>query len=117
MIRKPEAAGQPAGQVMRAMTVREFRARLDALADDELCCGTFWLAEDFLGINPAMTPDEIAAAMEYAEDHHDANEGFTGGIWKWPSMLSCWRREGHSAARYAAADPLMSPVTAASLQE
>ena len=76
MIRKPEAVGQPAGQVMRAMTVREFRARLDALADDELCCGTFWLAEDFLGINPTMTPDEIAAAMEYAEDHHDANEGF-----------------------------------------
>ncbi|MBK0098928.1 hypothetical protein IBT49_23310 [Erwinia sp. S63] len=37
---------------------------------------TFWLADDFLGINPAMTPDEITAAMEYAEDHHDANEGF-----------------------------------------
>ena len=52
------------------------RARLAAVGDDELCCGTFWLAEDFLGINPAMTPDEIAAAMEYAEDHHDANEGF-----------------------------------------
>jgi hypothetical protein len=61
---------------MRAMTVREFRARLAAVGDDELCCGTFWLAEDFLGINPDMTPDEIAAAMEYAEDHHDANEGF-----------------------------------------
>lgn len=61
---------------MRSMTVREFRARLAAVGDDELCCGTFWLADDFLGINPAMTPDEIAAAMEYAEDHHDANEGF-----------------------------------------
>lgn len=73
---KAEAAGQPAGQVMRAMTAREFRARLDALADEELCCGTFWLAEDFLSINPAMTPQEIAAAMECAEDHHDANERF-----------------------------------------
>ena len=61
---------------MRAMTVREFRARLAVVGDDELCCGTFWLAEDFLGINPDMTPDEIAAAMEYAEDHHDANEKF-----------------------------------------
>ncbi|MBK0126210.1 hypothetical protein IAE30_20945 [Pantoea sp. S61] len=58
------------------MTVRELRARLAAVGDDKLCCGTFWLAEDFLSINPDMTPDEIAAAMEYAEDHHDENEGF-----------------------------------------
>lgn len=61
---------------MREMTVGEFKARLDAIGDDELCCGTFWLAEDFLGINPAMAPQDIVAAMEYAEDHHDANEGF-----------------------------------------
>ncbi|PIF06863.1 hypothetical protein BX596_5163 [Enterobacteriaceae bacterium JKS000233] len=61
---------------MRSMTVREFRMRLAAVGDDELCCGTFWLAEDFLAIKPSLTPQEIAAAMEYAEDHHDANEGF-----------------------------------------
>lgn len=46
------------------------------LADDELCCGTFWLEEGFLSVNLDMEPDEIASAMEYAEVHHDAKEGF-----------------------------------------
>ncbi|WP_256393290.1 hypothetical protein [Pantoea sp. OXWO6B1] len=40
---------------MREMTVREFKARLDTSGDDELCCGTFWLADDFLSIDPAVS--------------------------------------------------------------
>ncbi|ORM85608.1 hypothetical protein HA38_11505 [Pantoea allii] len=58
------------------MTVREFKARLDAIGDDELCCGTFWLTDDFLSVDPALTREEIAAAMDIAEDNHDASEGF-----------------------------------------
>ncbi len=61
---------------MREMTVRKFRARLAAIGDDELCCGAFWQADDFLRQRPALTHEEIVAAIEYAEDHHDANEGF-----------------------------------------
>jgi len=49
------------------MTVREFKARLDAIGDNELCCGTFWLDDDFLRIDPALTRAEIASAMEIAE--------------------------------------------------
>jgi len=61
---------------MREMTVREFKVRLDAIGDDELCCGTFWLADDFLSIDLTLTQEEIASAMAIAEDRHDANEGF-----------------------------------------
>lgn len=61
---------------MREMTVRELKARLDAIGDDQLCCGTFWLADDFLSIDRTLTQEEIASAMAIAEDRHDANEGF-----------------------------------------
>ncbi|WRH15962.1 hypothetical protein GC087_25685 (plasmid) [Pantoea sp. JZ2] len=65
------------------MTVREFKVRLDAIGDDELCCGTFWLADDFLSIDPTLTREEIAAAMETAQDNHDASEGFNWGHLEW----------------------------------
>jgi len=68
---------------MREMTVREFKARLGAFGDDELCCGTFWLADDFLSIDAALTREEIALAMEIAEDNHDAGEGFNWGHLEW----------------------------------
>lgn len=68
---------------MREMTVAEFKARLDAIGDDELCCGTFWLADDFLSIDPALTREEIASAMEIAEDNQDASEGFNWGHLEW----------------------------------
>ncbi len=58
------------------MTVKTFRERLAGYPDDALCCGTFWLAEDFLALD--STPDEetIDAAMELAQESHDANIGF-----------------------------------------
>lgn len=68
---------------MREMTVREFKARLDAIGDDELCCGTFWLDDDFLSIDPALTRAEIASAMEIAEYNHDAWEGFNWWHLEW----------------------------------
>ena len=74
------------------MTVREFTARLDRVGDDELCCGTFWLDDDFLSIDPMLTRQEIAAAMERAEDHHDANEGFNWAHLEW--AISEIKREG-----------------------
>lgn len=78
---------------MREMTVAEFKARLDAIGDDELCCGTFWLADDFLSIEPALTREEIASAMETAEDNHDAGEGFNWGHLEW--AISEMKQGGH----------------------
>jgi hypothetical protein len=43
---------------------------------DELCCGTFWLADDFLSLDGSLTEGDIDAAMERAQDSHDANDGF-----------------------------------------
>lgn len=77
---------------MREMTVREFRARLDAIGDDELCCGTFWLADDFLSVDPALTREEIAAAMDIAEDRHDASEGFNW--WHLERAISEMKQDG-----------------------
>lgn len=68
---------------MRKMTVSEFRARLDGYEDDALCCGTFWLAGDFLQINPALTHEQVAAAMGVAEKHHDAELGFNWSHLTW----------------------------------
>lgn len=58
------------------MTVKAFKERLAGYADDALCCGTFWLADDFLALDETLDEDAIDAAMERAQDAHDANEGF-----------------------------------------
>ncbi|MEA9392667.1 hypothetical protein SJI19_19365 [Acerihabitans sp. TG2] len=60
----------------RSMTVAALMARLSVYPDDALCCGTFWLEEDFLGVDASLTPDEIHLAMEIADDNHDANVGY-----------------------------------------
>ncbi|WP_300002444.1 hypothetical protein [uncultured Cedecea sp.] len=41
-----------------------------------MCCGTFWLADDFLALDDSLDEDTIDAAMEQAEECHDANVGF-----------------------------------------
>ena len=61
---------------MGGMTIKAFRARLARFPDDSLCCGTFWLADDFLFLDDSLTHEEIEAAMEVAEDEHDAKTGF-----------------------------------------
>lgn len=76
---------------MREMTVREFKLRLDAIGDDELCCGTFWLADDFISADPTLTREEIASAMETAEDRHNANEGFN---WRHPECAISEMKQG-----------------------
>lgn len=58
------------------MTVKAFITRLSAFPEETLCCGTFWLADDFLALNSTLTEDDIDAAMEWAQDSHDANDGF-----------------------------------------
>lgn len=58
------------------MTVKAFIARLALYPEDALCCGTFWLADDFLSLDDSLTEDDIDAAMEQAQDSHDANIGF-----------------------------------------
>lgn len=48
----------------KRMTVRAFIARQAQYSDDALCCGTFWLADDFLALDDTLTEDDIDAAME-----------------------------------------------------
>jgi len=68
---------------MREMTIKEFRERLAGYPEDTLCCGTVWFSEDFLALNGKLTAEEIAAAMEAAEDHHDASSGFNWAHLLW----------------------------------
>lgn len=71
------------GEPMRDMTIKEFRERLAGYPGDTLCCGTIWFSEDFLALNENLTPDEIGAAMEVAEDFHDASSGFNWAHLLW----------------------------------
>ncbi|MES3702048.1 hypothetical protein, partial [Klebsiella pneumoniae] len=71
------AGGRPPGDRMeKRMTVKAFIDRLSQYPDDALCCGTFWLADDFLSLDGSLTEGDIDAAMERAQDSHDANDGF-----------------------------------------
>lgn len=65
------------------MTVKAFKERLSQYPDDALCCGTFWLADDFLALDETLDEDTIYAAMEYAQDNHDANTGFNWCHLEW----------------------------------
>ena len=61
---------------MRNLTIGGFIERLQGYDLDAPCCGTFWLAEDFLSLDDSLTPEEIAAAMYLADDRHDAGIGY-----------------------------------------
>lgn len=63
-------------QPKRKMTIRALKERLSRYSDDALCCGTFWLADDFLGLDSSLTDDDIDAAMECAHYSHDAGIGY-----------------------------------------
>ena len=58
------------------MTIGGLIARLQEYPQEALCLGTFWLADDFLAIDATLTPEEIEAAMDIADDQHDAEVGF-----------------------------------------
>lgn len=59
-----------------ACTVAAFIARLSQYPADGLCCGTFWLQDDFLTLDAELTEEQVGQAMEVAEDSHDADIGF-----------------------------------------
>lgn len=61
------------------MTVKALMSRLAQYPEETLCCGTFWLADDFLALDNTLTEGDIDAAMEWAQYHHDANDGFNWG--------------------------------------
>ncbi|CAI1184258.1 Uncharacterised protein [Serratia entomophila] len=61
---------------MNEMTIAGFIRRLQHYSPDTLCCGTFWLADDFVSIDSTLTPEEIEAAMELATGRHDAGIGY-----------------------------------------
>lgn len=65
------------------MTVAVFKGRLSEYPDDALCCGTFWMAEDFLSLDDSLQDAEIDAAMELAQHNHDANDGFNWSHLQW----------------------------------
>lgn len=58
------------------MTIGGLIARLQEYPQEALCLGTFWLAGDFLAIDATLTREEIEAAMDIADDQHDAEIGF-----------------------------------------
>ncbi len=58
------------------MTIAGLIARLQEYPQDALCLGTFWLADDFLALDATLTREEIEAAMDIADDQHDADAGF-----------------------------------------
>lgn len=73
----------PPSLVTRTMTVAAFKQRLSEYPDDALCCGTFWLADDFLAVDDSLDYATIEAAMEQAYDNHDANIGFNWEYLQW----------------------------------
>lgn|GEM_PF-479697 len=70
------------------VTVEAFMSRLSAYPADALCCGTFWLEEDFLEVDETLTPEEIHRAMEIATDHHDANIGYNWDSLRYAAELA-----------------------------
>ncbi|EJF0242742.1 hypothetical protein M6B04_004671 [Salmonella enterica subsp. enterica serovar Liverpool] len=67
----------------REMTVRALKERLSRYPDEAQCCGTFWLADDFLALDSTLTEDDIDSAMELAQDSQDANDGFNWSHLQW----------------------------------
>ncbi|SFN71307.1 hypothetical protein SAMN05216516_11531 [Izhakiella capsodis] len=47
--------------MQKHMTVKAFIARLARFPENTLCCGTFWLADDFLSLDDTLSPDDVAA--------------------------------------------------------
>ncbi|WP_223510246.1 hypothetical protein [Rahnella sp. GSA61A] len=72
----------------REVTVEAFMSRLSAYPADTLCCGTFWLDEDFLEVDETLTPGEIRRAMEIATEHHDANIGYNWDSLRYAAELA-----------------------------
>lgn len=65
------------------LTVEGFKQRLSQFPDTALCCGTFWLADDFLQLDSSLSDEEIEAAMDIAQDNHDAGIGFNWEHLQW----------------------------------
>lgn len=61
---------------MRELTIGGFIERLQGYDPATPCCGTFWLTDDFLALDATLTGDEIAEAMQRADDRHDAGIGY-----------------------------------------
>ncbi|WP_447887235.1 hypothetical protein [Serratia fonticola] len=50
------------------MTIHAFKQRLSIYPDDALCCGTFWLADDFLALDNTLDDDSIVARPQETPD-------------------------------------------------
>lgn len=67
----------------REMTVSGLISRLQQYPLNALCTGTFWLADDFLSLDPSLDNETIEAAMALADECHDANIGFNWEHLQW----------------------------------
>lgn len=67
----------------RDVTVRGFMTKLSEYPADALCCGTFWVEEDFLEVDSSLATDDIRLAMEVADHKHDANIGYNWDYLRW----------------------------------
>lgn len=71
------AARQPdAGEC----TVAAFTDRLSRYPADALCCGTFWLREDFLVLDDSLSDEQIRLAMKVAQKNHNAAIGLNWDV-------------------------------------
>lgn len=76
------------GYSHREVTVEGFMSRLSAYPADTLCCGTFWLEDDFLEVDETLTSEEIHRAMEIATDNHDASIGYNWDSLRYAAELA-----------------------------
>lgn len=57
----------------RELTIAGLMADLARFAPDTPCVAHLWVADDFEDIDSDLTPDEVAAAIELADEAFDAD--------------------------------------------
>lgn len=75
----------PAGKKMkRELTIAGLMADLARFDPETPCVAHIWMADDFSGIKPALTPDEVRQIIALADASLD-----TGSSLSWGFMLHC----------------------------
>ena len=68
----------------RELTIAGLMADLARFAPDTPCVAHLWVADDFEDIDSDLTPDEVTAAIELADETFDADLSLS-----WAFMREC----------------------------
>lgn len=68
----------------RELTIAGLMADVARFAPDTPCVAHLWVADDFEDIDSDLTPDEVAAAIELADETFDADLSLS-----WAFMREC----------------------------